>query len=205
MISPKEGIRALSAMLLAVSALAVCPAQADTLLGSGTLNNPNDLTRVQDGATIHEFLDLSATKGQTLIDSLAMYGGQGFRFANSDEVSGLYSAFGFSYVSPSPDGLVELFPTLAQSTNFVSYLGATVNDAAIGYLNDVHVGQVYSCISSSQCGPDNFVLDRAFIGNPTYLGNYLVRDIAAPVPEPAPLALFSLGLLGFVAVRRAKQ
>ena len=56
-------------------------AQAGTLIGTGTLLTTDDLTRVQVGSSVLEFLDLSTSKGQSWTTALANYGSYGFTVA----------------------------------------------------------------------------------------------------------------------------
>ena len=196
--------RWLSIAVLSAAALTT-PASATLLLiGSASLNLANDLTVIQDGNQVLQFLDLTSTQGMSVATAVGTFGGDGFHWATGNEVAQLYAAFGFSYESAaaritplvvSPDGVA----------NFTSYLGVTSDDAAAGWIDD-HTDatfHTFSCISVSACRFGSFVNNIAF-GWPSEqrLGVYLVRSAANPAPEPGTAALIGIGLAGIFALRR---
>lgn len=187
----------------AALALAGVSAQAGVLIGSATLLTADDLTRVQVGGNVLEFLDLSATNGLSWTAALSTYGSYGFTVAFAAAVSELFDAFGFAFLSTGSVSI--LAATGAQSASFDAYLGETTGQGSQGsYIDDVY-GNGYFCISTGGCGPTNFTytVDRS-AGQPN-IGVTLVRNgsRANAVPEPGSLALIGLaGLAAFAASRR---
>ena len=190
---------------LAAAALAMAgvSAQAGTLLGTGTLLTTDDLTRVQVGSTVLEFLDLSTSKGQSWSTALMNYGSFGFSVAFARDVSELFGAFGI--VFPGMPGGVTVSATAAQSASFDAYLGLTFARASLGSYKDDVIGNSYFCISTGGCVPTNFTLNADLSGGDGVVGVTLVRNggSANAVPEPGSLALIGLaGLAAYAALRR---
>jgi hypothetical protein len=71
----------LSALAGLVMGLGLSGGQAATLLPDGTFATAGDLTRVDTGSAILEFLDWSVTDGQSVATALANYSGAGFRWS----------------------------------------------------------------------------------------------------------------------------
>ena len=190
-------------------AFAAAPAAAiPVLVGSATLNTANDLTVIQDGGQALAFLDFAATKGSSVADAVATYGGAGFRWATGTEVAQLYAAFGITYQSIA-DTFAILNVPLANAANFTSYLGTTFDDAALAWIDDntSATRHTYACISETTCNANAFVENTASFwpSNPD-LAIYLVRDQQLSVPEPMSALLVGyglLGLLGLAAMRRS--
>ena len=191
----------------ALSVFAVPAAMASgVLLGTGTLNTTNDLTRIQAGASVLEFLDLSATSGLSVSAAVSAYGANGFHWATGSEVSDLFSAFGITY-SNSAGAVSDLGASLTDRTSFVGYLGETGGQAghSLGWIDDLTGGgfHTYSCIAINSCGPVSFVFNApdayGIWPSEFQIGVYLVRDA---VPEPTTYALMAAGLAGLAAMRR---
>lgn len=184
---------------------------AGLLLGSGTLDAPGDLTRVQIGSNTLEFLDLTATVGQTVEAAVAAYSSRGFHWANGTEVSDLFSAFGIIYAI-RPNAVVDLGASPASRASFVSYLGSTTPSISLsdGYINDLVGGGFYTygviCGGSTGCSPLSFVNNT---DNSTWwpslsiAGTFLAR--VSPVPEPSSAVLLVLGATGVFGIRRLRR
>ena len=191
----------------ALSVFAVPAAMATgVLLGTGTLNTTDDLTRIQVGSNVLEFLDLSTTSGSTVSAAVSAYSGNGFHWATGSEVSDLFSAFGITY-SNSAGAVSDLGASLTDRTSFVGYLGETGGQAghSLGWIDDLTGGgfHTYSCIAINSCGPVSFVFNvpdaYGIWPSEFQVGVYLVRDA---VPEPTTYALMAAGLAGLAAMRR---
>ena len=192
---------------LAAAALAMAgmAAQAGTLLGNGTLLTTDDLTRVQVGSSVLEFLDLSTSKGQSWTTALANYGSYGFTVAYANAVSELFDAFGFAF--PGAGGFATVSATLAQSDSFDTYLGQTTGGGSQGSYQDDANGSSYFCISTGGCGPANFIWNVDRSSGFSDIGVTLVRNggSANAVPEPGSLALIGLAGLAACAALRRRQ
>lgn len=111
----------------------ISPARAGVLLGNGTLNVANDLTRIGVGPVTLEFLDLTAIDGQSVATALTNFGAAGFTWVTGGQVAELFSAFGITYAIAA-NTLMDLGASLTSRTDFVSYLGATNDaDGAVGW------------------------------------------------------------------------
>ena len=181
-----------------MSATTLGPAKAATLLADGTYQNANDLTRIDNGGTVLEFLDLTATQGLSLISNLATFQSAGFSVATDTQVSALFSAFGITY-NFVPNGFVVLSAAPGRA-EFISHLGGTVagNTASMGQFIAPGFGS-YFCISTGGCPSGSFVYNinlNLFAGD---VGVTLVRtgDIATAA-VPGPIAGAGLPGLMFV-------
>ncbi len=191
----------LVAALLAVSPVA---ANAALLLGSATLDSAGDLTQVQDGSQTYQFLDLTSTQGMSQAVALATYGSSGFTVATSTEMTALYNAFGFTYVSTN--GFAPLGDlSAAESIDFIGYFGSTFTDASLGSYIDLTYGQSYNCIGFDVCATNGFNNRDDISYGDALLGVYLVRAAPDEVPEPAILGLFGLGAIALGLGRRRKR
>lgn len=199
---------AIAAASIATCLLGATPAvAAPVLLGNGTLNAVNDLTVVQNGGQVLEFLDLTSTQGLSVASALAIHGGDGFHWANRAEVATLYGAFGFAYGSTSQAAVILNVP-LPAATSFVDYLGATFRTASLGWIDDFTTDfyHTYSCISIDTCSVNGFVENTASFWPSTALaGVYLVRSQSFSVTEPGSIAMISLALVGMFALRTRKS
>lgn len=194
---------------IAASAVAIWagPLSAATLLSPATLNSTDDLTRIDDGGTVLEFLDLTATQNISIPDAVSAYAGDGFSLATEAQIIALLDAFGIGYAWS--EGGVELVSvsTNAQRVAFVESLGATLVSGGLGtstyligalgfYDGPPDLSQPpgfpfsYLCISGDvladtdegSCSPaaftNNLVSDRN-----SFLGSFLVR-VGDPVTDP---------------------
>jgi hypothetical protein len=195
---------------LAVGTLSASPATAASILiGAGTLDNPGDLTIIQDGGgNIYEFLDLSSTDGLSVTSALATYSSDGFDWATGVQVSELFSAFGITYAN-SPGTVTDLNASVASRTSFVSFLGVTAGiNGSLGWVDDLTTPthHTYTCISINQCGPASFANNTASATWPesSLVGVYLVRTgtLAVPdLPDTSSLLLLGASALALCAWR----
>lgn len=196
--------RWLSIAVLSAAALATPASATPLLIGSATLNLANDLTVIQDGNQVLQFLDLPLTLGMTVANALGKYGGDGFHWATGAEVAQLYAAFGVTYQSVFNDVVFLRVPP-GQAAAYTSYLGTTFSDAAIGFIDDTTAAafRTYSCISEAACPVGAFVVnsDQLADSHPQF-GVFLVRSTAIPVAEPGTAALIGIGFAGIFALRR---
>ncbi len=196
--------RCLSIVAIAAGATLSTPAAAvPVLLGNATLNSADDLTVIQDGSQVLQFLDFSATQGVSVANSLATYGASSFRWATGTEVAQLYAAFGFTYQSIATTFAILNVPT-ANAASFISYLGTTVGDAALGWIDDNTTANfhTYACISVATCNANAFVENtRSFWPEHPEFAVYLVRDQPNSVPEPGTLMLFGIAFVAAASKR----
>ena len=189
------------------------------LLGNGTLNTSNDLTRFQVNNKILEFLDLTATAGVTVDIAVATYAPAGFHWANGSEMSDMLKAFGITY-SINPGGLSgQLGGSNAQRASYISYFGTpgiTGDTANVGWVDDHTTSSLhtYLCVGVVGCGTTNgaggsFVNSTA---NTTiwpkffFYGTYLVRSVpVAAVPEPSTYLTMLAGLAILFCYRNRQQ
>lgn len=196
--------RWLSILAIVAGATLSTPAAAvPVLLGNATLNSADDLTVIQDGAQVLQFLDFAATQGVSVANSIATYGASGFRWANGVEVDQLYAAFGFTYQSIATTFAILNVP-IANAASFTSYLGTTIGDAALGWIDDNTTASLhtYACISVATCTANAFVENTgSFWPEHPEFAVYLVRDQPNSVPEPGTLMLFGIAFAAAASKR----
>ena len=196
--------RWLSILAIVAGAALSTPATAvPVLIGNATLNSADDLTVIQDGAQILQFLDFATTQGTSVANSIATYGASGFRWANGLEVAQLYAAFGFTYQSIATTFAILNVPA-ANAASFTSYLGTTAGDAALGWIDDNTTDSfhTYACISVTRCTANAFVENTAsFWPERASIAVYLVRDQPNSVPEPGTLMLFGIAFVAAASKR----
>jgi hypothetical protein len=114
-------------------------AQAATLVGAGTYASANDLTRIDNGGAILEFLDLTVTKGQSVATATGTYGGAGFAVSNAAQITALLDAFNIVYAFV-PGASTEITVPAGMAASFVNYLGTAGTNvdgiAALGFYDD---------------------------------------------------------------------
>lgn len=210
------------------------PLAAATLLSPATLANPDDLTRIDDGGTVLEFLNLTATLGVSITDAVSTYVGDGFSLATEAQMISLLDAFGIGYAWS--EGSAQFLPsTNAQRVAFAQSLGPTFDSGRFLRVLGFYDGPPdlsqppgfpfsYLCVSGDavadtdqgQCSPvafsNNLVSDQSSI-----IGSFLVRNgglVTDPdggssdpsvIPLPAAGWMLIAGLAGLGAVgRRAR-
>ena len=208
-----KGIR--NAIAGAVILIGACGgSQAGVLLGTGTLNVANDLTRVQiGGGQILEFLDLTSTQGQRPSQGLATFGGQGFLWATLTETNELLMAFNMGPLPPFSGGIVTFAAAALDILNFNNFLGSTAGSNATGWVDDGIANGLTGIVNVRGFSNDIFTNQTNFGSGDDGdsnggVGVYLYRLVAEPtnqVPEPGTLALFGLGLAGLGFMRRRRM
>ena len=196
--------RWLSIAVLSAAALTTPASATPLLIGSASLNLANDLTVIQDGNQVLQFLDLTSTQGMTIANAVSTFSGDGFHWASGAEVAQLYGAFGITYQSVVKDAIFLSVPSV-QAAAYTSYLGTTFGNASIGWVDDNTDGSfhTYSCISIDTCRSGAFVANNDLLrAAERNLGVFLVRSTAIPVAEPGTTALIGIGLAGILALRR---
>lgn len=189
----------------------IASATAQAALISLDLVSPGDGLITLDTATGKEWLDLTATKGQSYNAVAAGFGGfitiKGFSFANTNQVATLYTDAGIPDItgafSPGNVPGVKLLLSLMGCTAFCG-LGP---DIAEGWADFPVFSTTLTGLPFIQL--DVFMGARAVLAAGSVdksspsgeIGSYLVRD-AAEVTEPGIVALFSLGLVGLGYCRR---
>ena len=198
--------RWLSMVTLAASSVVSTPAfAAPVLIGGATLNATDDLTVIQDGAQVFQFLDVSITAGMSVATALATFGAAGFHWATGADVARLYGAFGITYQS-IPTTYVILSASISDTANLVSYIGTTLGDAALAWIDDNTFSfyHTYSCMGPTTCTPNAFVENTtSFWPSNAEFGVYLVRSQPNMVPEPGTMVLFGLAILGAIRAKNS--
>lgn len=194
---------------VAALCLLLGPLTANADLISALANLTDNGTYTTDNSTGLDWLDLTATANSTYIS--AEINNPGWHYATNAEVEGLFAMFFEPTFVDSGNGLQESTDaaSIAESTLFISLLGATVSNdpyfTALGYYLDEDdllraMGTEFETdVATLIIGPEWFV-NYGGSARLAY-GTYLVRTT---VPEPGTLALFGLGLAGIGFSRRKK-
>ena len=206
--------RILAGPLLLLMAAWTVPAQA------AAIHSEVDLLAAGDGlitfvdATNLQWLDLTATNGlsynQAAASSFAT--SHGFRHATQSEVLALWSAFRIAPggLTSNVDPIKELTPLIGATTADQSpsagilqtFITHAWYDTGIAGSTNRALTLVQQINSNPEQG--NAVISAGAVSRDqvfSNVGNYLVR-LVTPIPEPATLTLFGLGVLGLGAVRR---
>ena len=198
-------------MMCLFSVCSITVSQASTILGTANLNITDDLTIIKtDDGNVQEWLDISATDGMSATSAVATYAADGFRFATSSEVSGMFNAFSLpAFAAPSSGSGSILDITVDDFLLFRSYFGTTndSNDGSLAWFDsptDLPGYNSYVCLGTVCSNSGGFVRSlRTGDSNPV-IGVFLVRDVSA-VPVPAATWLFGSGLIGLIAIARRKK
>jgi len=187
---------------------------AATLLPAGTLNTTDDLTRIDDAGTVLEFLDVSATTGQTSASALSTYSASGFAVATFAQVTSLFDAFNITLPS-FPSTSVSFSVVSADAANAIDALGATFTggngDRGVIGNFDRGDGQIaWMCIAegTGACSPTGQIGNNSLFDGHQFWGVYMVREInsaAVPLPAGFPLLLAGLGCFGIVSRKRRRS
>lgn len=163
------------------------------------------------------WLDLSLTRGMTLVDAEALYAGyhlatesqaQGLLVAagmhvGSDEQSAAIGVFQMMYgISYSQQASADVLPQLVTNMMLVTE-GGKANESRECSVSNSLAGGALDSVSFNLVvlGIDYTADDRAMIKTASYA---LVRP-ASEVPEPSSLVLASLGLLGAIGMMRVQR
>jgi hypothetical protein len=162
-----------------------------------------------------DWLDINLTAGISMDDILSNASNtyhinnnnigwiaDGWRYTTELEIYGLYSNFSpATYNSYSPNNLTP-------ANNFINFFGATNTANTFGWYprgtlaNWAFVRTAYGNsegVFYTWSGP------RSSSEANNAVGSWLVKETSAPVPEPATMLLFVIGLLGLTGASRKKQ
>jgi hypothetical protein len=208
----------LAGYCLAIAALGLTATTAKAVLidnGSTTLDTVTGL----------EWLDVTATIGQSYNDIIGGFGGyiaSGYRYANITDMCSLFGSLGDAVPGClAQTGAVEAISATSSGTlvnllgdtflaNGPSFFGVTCGVYDDGNAGDGSVGS-----GAIKANGFNGNCQQAAVGNTVaafannvsvnnsgngFIGSYLVRD--TNIPEPGAMALFGLGVIGAGFARR---
>ena len=177
-----------------------------------------------DTATNLEWLDVTATLGESYNSVIGGFGGyiaDGYSVATTSQLCVLFGALGDS-IANCPDAGIDILAA-ANAAEFIFKFGDTSVsqsgyagtygwfDSGFVSLNDtVGIGCIEGSALWAACASVNTAFAHTKLGDAfgvdekvVLVGGWLVRD--ASVPEPAIIALFTLGLVGIGFARRKRQ
>jgi hypothetical protein len=172
----------------------------------------NDAAITYDSTTGLEWLDVTVTAGLSYNDVAAELGVggayEGFSFASSQQVAGLFSAVGLGEIPNVPEflGGGEQIQTLLGYWGVTWYLGTGertefLTSNTTGLLAGEHfTGRVF-WLEVGDTGVTAEYLARDDDYSNFTIGSALVRA-ASPVPVPAAVWLFGSGLMGLIGFSR---
>ena len=189
-------------LYLAVTALGITTAPANATLmdqGGTTL----------DTATNLQWLDLTATLGQSYNSVIGGFGGfiaAGYRHATTAEVTQLFTNGGMTFQNGGN------FPVDFAAAQFlVGLLGVTNTTSPYISSEGIAADPGPALRSPYVRYQPAFSTGAAFLGNipgpatqSPFVGNYLVRNSPTAMSEPGTLAILGLGLAGLGFARRRK-
>lgn len=179
-----------------------------TLLPDGSLRAPGDLTVVQEGGTLYEFLDLTATLNVHVNDAIAAFQSDGFSWADASDMTVLLSAFNIAYSINAGD-ISHLLPadgtswtpdTFASATSsFLNHLGSDPlnNISSAGFINDLPVAGRSTYLVVNPPNGIAQISNEQTLFQAAGLGTFLVRTepVVSAVPEVSTVQTLSFGLL----------
>jgi len=179
-----------------------------------------------DTATNLEWLDVTATLGESYNSVIGGFGGyiaDGYSVATTSQLCVLFGALG-DPIANCPDGGPDVLSS-ANAAEFIFKFGDTlatdpsINSGTYGWFDGGMYMDAFSADLGLGCIDGSNTLDDFACagGNMSYAttsfqtygwshpsaGGWLVRD--ASVPEPAIIALFTLGLVGIGFARRRQS
>mgnify|MGYP001405728124 CR=1 FL=1 len=198
---------------------AVMSANAAVLLPDQSIYLPNDLTVVQDGGVIYQYLDLTVTYGVSASSAIADHASNGFRWATASDMATLLSAFNIKY-SIAPGNVSDLTPAdgsswtysnfTAATSSFLDHLGydpigaISASYYAAGFINDLPMpGRSTYLYINSNAGLA-FVSNQYSAFQAAGAGTFLVRN-AVSIPEPTTQMLMILGLTSIAYFSRSRK
>jgi hypothetical protein len=205
-------------LYLVIAALGIATNSAKATLLELDLNAPADNLITLDTLTGLEWLDVTATLGQSFNQAASsiFVTTQGFRHANQAEVLQLFQNFGATDINTANAG-TPLFPgNFAPGVNFLNLLGCTgqCSSTTFAFNTGLFAGGTFPATGAfvavnTDDSTAAFTLEQGAFGldsNPGGLtGNFLVRETLLDLPEPGTLAILGLGLVGLGYSRLRKK